>query len=175
MNSINTKEHHRYFCDFKITFFFAENKRNFSSCSTKAMKDKLNELIEDVDYKLNCFRDFAYDEAFSELKISVCGNEIVEEGEDCDCGMDHIVCNDPCCYPAIISAYERSLNSTAFPCHFNTRPQCLLRPGLKYGIYVPWAVILVFIVVFGFILRHDWYGEKRLFSHITKHPVRIVK
>lgn len=151
-----------------------ENKGNFSSCSTKAMKDKLSDLIEDVD-KSNCFRDLAYDEAFSELQVSVCGNEIVEEGEDCDCGMNHTVCNDPCCYPALISAYERSLNSTAFACHYNTRSQCLIRPGLKYGFYVPWAVILVFIVVFGFILRHDWYGEKRLFSHITKHPVRIVK
>ena len=58
---------------------------------------------------------------------------------------------------------------------WSPRSQCHLRPGLKYGIYLPWAVILIAIVIIGCILRHDWYGEKRLFSHITKHPVRILK
>ena len=89
--------------------------------------------------------------------------------------MNHTFCDDPCCYPARISSYERSLNSSAVPCQMNTRSQCLVRPGLKYGFYLPWAVIVITIVIIGLILRRDWYGEKRLFSHITKHPVRIVK
>jgi hypothetical protein len=90
-------------------------------------------------------------------------------------GMNQTVCDDPCCYPARISSYERWLNSSAVPCQWNTRNQCHLPPGLKYGFYLPWAVILIAIVIIGCILRRDWYGEKRLFSHITKHPVRILK
>ena len=58
---------------------------------------------------------------------------------------------------------------------WSPRNQCHLPPGLKYGFYLPWAVILIAIVIIGCILRRDWYGEKRLFSHITKHPVRILK
>jgi len=150
-----------------------DNLRKFSSCSKNSMKAKLVDLMEDKD-RIDCFRDVSYDGSFSELHVSLCGNEIVEEGEQCDCGMNQTLCNDPCCYPAFISSYERSLNSSAFPCHWNTRTQCLIRPGLKYGFYLPWAVILIFIVVFGFILRHDWYGDKRLFTHITEHPVKII-
>jgi len=149
-----------------------ENSKKFSVCSKNDMKAKLEELPVDND---DCFRDVAYDESFSDLQISLCGNGEVEIGEDCDCGMNQTVCDDPCCYPARISSYERWLNSSAVPCQWNTRNQCHLPPGLKYGFYLPWAVILIAIVIIGCILRRDWYGEKRLFSHITKHPVRILK
>jgi len=151
-----------------------ENERKFSSCSKNAMKAKLIDLME-VEDRNKCFRDVAYDGSFSELQVSLCGNEIVEEGEQCDCGMNQTLCNDPCCYPAFISSYERSLNSSAFPCQWNTRTKCLIRPGLKYGFYFPWAVILTFIVAFAFILHRDWNGKRRLFAHITDYPVIIVK
>ena len=40
--------------------------------------------------KANCFE--ASDGAF-------CGNKIVEEGEECDCGFDDQECQEECCYP----------------------------------------------------------------------------
>ena len=78
-----------------IYFFISENKNKFSVCSKNDMKAKLEELPVDND---DCFRDVAYDESFSDLQISLCGNGEVEIGEDCDCGMNiidifrHIFC-----------------------------------------------------------------------------------
>ena len=70
-----------------ILFFISENKKNFSVCSKNDMKAKLEQLPVDND---DCFRDVAYDESFSDLQISLCGNGEVEIGEDCDCGMNII-------------------------------------------------------------------------------------
>ena len=70
-----------------IHFFISENKKKFSVCSKNDMKAKLEELPVDND---DCFRDVAYDESFSDLQISLCGNGEVEIGEDCDCGMNII-------------------------------------------------------------------------------------
>ena len=65
--------------------FITENRRKFSVCSKNSMIAKLEELPVDND---DCFRDVAYDESFSDLQISLCGNGEVEIGEDCDCGMN---------------------------------------------------------------------------------------
>ena len=65
----------------------------------------------------------------------VCGDLVVEEPqEECDCGYDYLQCQvfvnltkkkdaiygfslqDPCCYPAVISDYDRGLNASAKPC-----------------------------------------------------------
>ncbi|XP_044581254.1 disintegrin and metalloproteinase domain-containing protein 10-like [Cotesia glomerata] len=35
---------------------------------------------------------------FAEHQIAICGNGVVEEGEECDCGWEED-CNDPCCHP----------------------------------------------------------------------------
>ena len=64
----------------------------------------------------DCFRDQIFDvesPLFQNIEISLCGNMVVEAGEECDCGFDIFHCNDPCCYPAQIPAYERSANHSA--------------------------------------------------------------
>ena len=63
------------------------------------MKSKISNLKAGDEL---CFIDHPFDENFADLEISLCGNNIVEPGEECDCGLDESVCNDPCCYPAII-------------------------------------------------------------------------
>ena len=46
-----------------------------------------------------------------------CGDLKVEEPyEECDCGHDYKQCQDPCCYPAIISQPDLLANSSAKPC-----------------------------------------------------------
>ena len=45
---------------------------------------------------------------------AVCGNGLVEEGEDCDCG-DVMSCQDPCCVPS--GSGEQS-------CKFETFAEC---------------------------------------------------
>ena len=35
---------------------------------------------------------------FTEPQTAICGNGVVEEGEECDCGWEED-CNDPCCHP----------------------------------------------------------------------------
>ena len=36
---------------------------------------------------------------FQESNTAYCGNKIVEEGEECDCGFDDTECQETCCYP----------------------------------------------------------------------------
>ena len=50
------------------------------------------------------------------LEVSVCGNGLVEPGEQCDCGGDQFSCDDPCCYPALLPSQERAANRSARPC-----------------------------------------------------------
>ncbi len=167
---------HRHDSNFWVQFYLpgnAGNKDKFSPCSLMSMKEKLdalgNELGED-----DCFKDLLYEDGESNIEISLCGNGIVEPGEQCDCGYDQESCNDFCCYPANIDATQRYWNSTAKYCSRNERSACLTRPGLIYGFYVPWAVIACFVLITSFLLYKDWHGERKLFTHITKHRVRII-
>ena len=119
--------------------------------------------------------ELPFDEAMeSPMDVSLCGNHIVEPGEECDCGMNATLCDDPCCYPAIISDSERAANISAKSCQRTSRAKCLTPPGLLFGFYLPWAVILATLIILGIVLRHDWYGQKRFFSHITQQHVRII-
>ena len=154
------------------TFCILGNEKTFSSCTLKSMKTMLDDLHS---INGNCFRDLEYADGFPELSVSFCGNGLVEDGEECDCGLNATECNDPCCYPAIISDYERGRNESALSCSRTARSQCLTRPGMVYGFYVPWAVIICAVILISLILKRDWSSKRALFSHITKNNIRIVK
>ena len=78
----------------------------------------------------------------------VCGNGIVQGLEECDCGMNGEICDDPCCYPAEISEQDLSLNSSAISCKLNQSPVCLnpFHSIIYYGLVAP-LVFIVFIWV----------------------------
>eukprot|EP00090_Calanus_glacialis_P032140 TRINITY_DN53321_c0_g1_i1.p1 TRINITY_DN53321_c0_g1~~TRINITY_DN53321_c0_g1_i1.p1 ORF type:complete len:389 (-),score=99.90 TRINITY_DN53321_c0_g1_i1:73-1239(-) len=140
----------------------------FSDCSARTMQDKLNMVLKDT--KLNCL--VTDDE--SPLEVSLCGNGVVEPGEECDCGDSQEACTDPCCYPAHIGYSERSANDSALPCSRTARARCVTPPELFYGIYMPLGFILTVVILVSVFLRHDWSRDKSLFKHITEGNIRIV-
>ena len=109
-----------------------EVRGEFSACSLQEMRETVSSL--------SCL--LADDE--EPLEVSVCGNGLVEAGEECDCGEDEVRCDDPCCYPAIITHTERSANSSALPCSLTLRTGCVTPPHIMYGIYLP--VLFIFII-----------------------------
>jgi len=138
----------------------------FSVCSKQDIKKRLKELLE----RGNCFR---YEE--KPLEISLCGNAIIEPGEECDCGTETYECDNPCCYPANIPLEEKIYyNRSAIPCSKNESKLCLNNPETVFGLYIPLMVITIIILTIICILRLDWRRDKKLFSHITEGNIRIV-
>ena len=72
----------------------------FTNCSLTDIKAKLDEVTGDSS--VTCLRE----DDLLPLEVSVCGNGLLEPGEQCDCGETELECGDPCCYPAIISPGE---------------------------------------------------------------------
>jgi len=140
----------------------------FSNCSARTMQDKISLVLKDTSH--NCL--LQDDE--SPLEVSLCGNGVVEPGEECDCGDTQETCTDPCCYPAHISPSERASNHSALPCTRTSRTRCVTPPELFYGIYMPLAFILTVVILVSVFLRHDWTRDKSLFKHITEGNIRIV-
>ncbi|XP_049820220.1 disintegrin and metalloproteinase domain-containing protein 10 isoform X2 [Aethina tumida] len=81
------------------------NNSKFSTCSIGNISNVLDAIEEKK--KTNCFKASAG---------AFCGNKIVEDGEECDCGYDEIECQDKCCYPRVISEEEKLRNSSASSC-----------------------------------------------------------
>lgn len=101
-----------------------------------------------------------------------CGDLKVEEPwEECDCGRDYKQCQDPCCYPALISQADLLANSSAKPCMRNEAPVCI-NPNaspIKFGLFYPFLFILLLIILLAIMLWIDWrYGKRLLYSHIIK-------
>ena len=88
------------------------------------------------------------------LEVSLCGNGLVEPGEECDCGAEEVSCDSPCCYPATISPGERAANSSALPCSFTARAGCVSPAHLMYGIYLPVLFIFIVTVLLTVFLRY---------------------
>ncbi|XKL60573.1 hypothetical protein PGB90_007630 [Kerria lacca] len=89
------------------------NNSKFSSCSIGNISSVLDAIEEKK--KHNCFK--ASEGAF-------CGNKIVEEGEECDCGYDDDECIDRCCYPRIISERDQLMNRSAKSCARRFATEC---------------------------------------------------
>lgn len=89
------------------------NNSRFSSCSIGNISQVLDAVRD--GRKRNCLKSNAG---------AFCGNKIVEVGEECDCGYDENECTEKCCYPRLLSAYEREKNYTAKPCTRRANTQC---------------------------------------------------
>uniref|UniRef100_T1IUZ6 ADAM10 endopeptidase n=1 Tax=Strigamia maritima TaxID=126957 RepID=T1IUZ6_STRMM len=63
-----------------------KNNNKFSPCSLKSINAVLNTKARDAK---GCF---------TEPQDSICGNEVVENGEECDCGWEED-CEEVCCWP----------------------------------------------------------------------------
>lgn len=53
-----------------------------------------------------------------------CGNKIVENGEECDCGYDNDECDDKCCYPRQVADRDRFHNISAKGCARRAQTEC---------------------------------------------------
>jgi len=106
----------------------------------------------------------------------VCGDfEVFSPLEECDCGPVMPLCEDPCCYPANITAQDLAANSSAKPCSRHTQPRCLepYTEPLKFGMMYPFLFILLLFILLAIILWIDWRcGKRLLYVHITERDVR---
>lgn len=92
------------------------NNSRFSNCSVGNISSVLDAIEEGK--KKNCFTDW---------KGAFCGNKIVEDGEECDCGYDDEECEESCCYPRVVSETDKALNPSAQGC--KRRPGKLCSPS----------------------------------------------
>ncbi|XP_061203128.1 disintegrin and metalloproteinase domain-containing protein 20-like [Neopsephotus bourkii] len=63
----------------------------FSDCSYK-------DYFDFVAHGSNCIRQPPAPDTFYTMKREYCGNKIVENGEQCDCGSESTCRKDPCCH-----------------------------------------------------------------------------
>ncbi len=72
------------------------NNNKFSICSVNNISSVLHAVFNN-EGKDNCFQ---------EDNGPFCGNKIVEEGEECDCGYDIKECSEKCCYPREVEPFR---------------------------------------------------------------------
>ncbi|CAH1403366.1 unnamed protein product [Nezara viridula] len=89
------------------------NNSKFSSCSIGNISKVLDAI--EIEKKANCFKASAG---------AFCGNKIVEDGEECDCGYDELECRDKCCYPRLVNDSEKRRNTSAKGCTRRANTQC---------------------------------------------------
>ena len=107
----------------------------------------------------------------------VCGNKKLEEpNEECDCGATKEECDDPCCYPALLTEEDKKLNSTAKGCRRHTSGECQkpYKSTYKYGILIPIVALLIGVLMLALILCVDWrFGKRLCYGHILERSEAI--
>ncbi|TRY69426.1 hypothetical protein TCAL_13190 [Tigriopus californicus] len=99
------------------------NNRQFSPCSLKSVK---NVLTIKARGAAGCF---------TEPKEALCGNGVVEEGEECDCGWEED-CEEECCWPQRTQALPNQTPCTLRPtkvCSPTQGPCCTNDCSFKLG------------------------------------------
>lgn len=121
------------------------NNSKFSECSIRNISSVLDAIIHD-NKKVNCFIG-EWINHFRQIKAYItdhfkcgklsgntlhfiatngtfCGNKIVEEGEECDCGFAYEECEEKCCYPRQVSTKDRLENPDAAGCKRKPAARC---------------------------------------------------
>ena len=60
----------------------------------------------------------------TETNGTFCGNKIVEDGEECDCGYNYEECLEKCCYPRQLSETDKMQDPNAASCKRKPRARC---------------------------------------------------
>ncbi|CAH8528587.1 unnamed protein product [Schistosoma intercalatum] len=94
-----------------------ENNNKFSSCSLDSIAKLLDRVLRG---EKNCF--LTSDGPF-------CGNQLTEEGEECDCGFTRANCHDKCCHPRDSTSPCKLVNSV-FIDHTERTVQCSPTAGV---------------------------------------------
>ncbi|XP_068157635.1 uncharacterized protein Kul isoform X1 [Drosophila tropicalis] len=100
-----------------------KNNNRFSSCSLKSIEPVLNAKARSMK---GCF---------TEPQSSICGNGVVEPGEQCDCGWEED-CKDSCCFPMSRQPRIDETPCTLTPharCSPSQGPCCTTDCKLKFG------------------------------------------
>ena len=144
----------------------SEENIQFSPCSLEEINKKLDSIMRNTSQAC-----FVAREEEDYRSPSFCGNLVVEEGEECDCGLDVRACADPCCYPGLLSASERETNSSARPCHRHRAGQCEApwHTSLMFGLLLPWLTISTITILLAILLCFDWRHNKKLFTHLLEY------
>lgn len=90
-----------------------DNNNKFSPCSVKNISAVLDAVVD--DRKHNCFED---------SNGAFCGNKIVEEGEECDCGFNEEECAESCCYPRTFGTGGETNKLNSRSCKLKEEAKC---------------------------------------------------
>ncbi|KAI4483296.1 hypothetical protein M0804_008351 [Polistes exclamans] len=99
------------------------NNNRFSPCSLNAINPVLNSKARSPK---GCF---------TEPQVSLCGNGVVEDGEQCDCGWEED-CRDTCCFPQRRYPPTEETPCTLTPrsvCSPSQGPCCTAECNLRFG------------------------------------------
>ncbi|XP_035212925.1 disintegrin and metalloproteinase domain-containing protein 10-like [Stegodyphus dumicola] len=117
-------DHGNYIMFARATSGDKKNNNKFSPCSLRSINAVLNTKARSVK---GCF---------TEPLDAVCGNEVVEGAEECDCGWEED-CHEPCCFPMRVNPPQDQppcrLRPAAF-CSPSQGPCCSQDCRLKYGV-----------------------------------------
>ncbi|XP_054710246.1 disintegrin and metalloproteinase domain-containing protein 10-like [Uloborus diversus] len=117
-------DHGNYIMFARATSGDKKNNNKFSPCSLRSINAVLNTKARSVK---GCF---------TEPLDAVCGNEVVEGAEECDCGWEED-CHEPCCFPMRVNPPQDQppcrLRPAAF-CSPSQGPCCSHDCRLKYGV-----------------------------------------